>query len=324
MATVTKDNPRVSVVIRCYNEGKHIGRLLDGIAEQTIANQTEIVVVDSGSTDDTLAIAARHDVKLVTIEPEEFSFGRSLNIGVDAASGDYIAIASAHVYPVYRDWLERLVAPMERNERVALVYGKQRGNHVTKFSEHRLFAKWFPDRSNPSQTTPFCNNANSAIRRSLWHDIRYDESLTGLEDLDWARRAIAEGFVLAYSADAEIIHVHEETPRRILNRYRREAIALKNIFPDEGFSFAEFVRLLSANVASDCYHAWHEERLLSQWRDILMFRTMQFWGTFRGFRQHGPVSQQLKHRFYYPTEWDRTQVHSAQRETLRIEYREEA
>ncbi len=40
----------VSVVLRCYNEEKYIGRLLDGISRQTIKDP-EIIIVDSGSTD---------------------------------------------------------------------------------------------------------------------------------------------------------------------------------------------------------------------------------------------------------------------------------
>ena len=100
----------VSIVIRCYNEERHIGRLLSGIMQQTLSD-VEIVVVDSGSTDATLTIAARYPVRVVSMTPEEFSFGRSLNRGIEAASGDHIVICSAHVYPTYRDWLERLLAP---------------------------------------------------------------------------------------------------------------------------------------------------------------------------------------------------------------------
>lgn len=68
--------PKYSIVIRAYNEAQHIGRLLDGIMQQTLIEQTEIILVDSGSTDDTLKIAGQYPVKVVTISPEEFTFGR--------------------------------------------------------------------------------------------------------------------------------------------------------------------------------------------------------------------------------------------------------
>ena len=102
--------PACSIVIRAYNEGDHIGRLLDGISQQTVAD-VETVLVDSGSTDQTVAEASRYPVRVVQIKPEEFTFGRSLNHGISETQSDIIVIASAHVYPVYPDWLEHLLEP---------------------------------------------------------------------------------------------------------------------------------------------------------------------------------------------------------------------
>ncbi len=292
--------PLCSLVIRAYNEEKHIGRLLEGVMHQTLRDECEIVLVDSGSTDATVAIASRYPVKIVHISPQEFTFGRSLNLGIENARGKFIVIASAHVYPVYPDWLEKLLEPFADAE-VALAYGKQRGNHLTKFSEHQIFARWFPDESVPRQTHPFCNNANAAIRRELWERHRYDETLTGLEDLEWARWALSQGYVLSYVAEAEIIHVHEETPRKVFNRYRREAMAFKRIFPEARFGVWDFVRLFTGNVVSDFYHAAREGVLARHWWSILWFRFMQFWGTYRGYRMaQSPLDERLRQTFYYP------------------------
>jgi rhamnosyltransferase len=297
-------HPRCSIVIRCYNEEQYIGRLLDGIRQQTVEN-VEIILVDSGSTDRTVEIACQYSVKVVTIRPEDFSFGRSLNLGCEAATSDFIVIASAHVYPVYCDWLEHLLAPFN-NPQVALCYGKQCGNEVTKYSEHQVFAKWFPEHSSLSQSHPFCNNANAAIRRSVWNQVRYDESLTGLEDLGWAKQVMQLGYQIAYSAEAEIVHVHNETPQRIYNRYRREAIALKQIFPQEHFNFWDLVRLFTTNTLSDYYHAYHDRVLRENLLSIPVFRFMQFLGTYRGFARRGPLTSQLKHTFYYPRQLRRS------------------
>jgi glycosyltransferase involved in cell wall biosynthesis len=313
--------PTASIIIRCYNEEEHIGRLLSGIMEQTLADDAEIIVVDSGSTDATVSIASQFPTQIVSIDPEEFSFGRALNVGCAEASGEYIVAASAHVYPVYDDWLERLLAPFD-DPGVALSYGKQRGNEVTKYPEHQVFAQWFPDTSNYEQDHPFCNNANAAIRRTLWEEMPYNEKLTGLEDLDWAKRAMRRGYKIAYAADAPIIHVHDEAPSHVLNRYRREAIALKQIKPKENFDFWDFVRLFFANATSDCYQAWKEGKLGSALGEIWTFRLMQFWGTYKGFRQHGEVPSQLKRRFYYPnraTE-DASLPPEADRTERRIDY----
>lgn len=291
-------NVQVSVVIRCYNEEQHIGRLLSGIMQQTIRD-VEIIVVDSGSADATVSIASRYPVKILSIRPEEFSFGRSLNIGCRAAAGAFIITASAHVYPVYKDWLERLLPPFV-DPKVALVYGKQRGNEFTRYAEDRVFAQWFPEQSNPKQKHPFCNNANAAIRRTLWEQLPYDEELTGLEDLDWAKRAVGMGYYLAYVAEAEVVHVHNETARQTYNRYRREAITFKHVFPQERFHIWDFVRLWTANVFSDYYHALRDRVLWHEKWAIPRFRLVQFWGTYRGYAQHRPVSQQLRRTFYYP------------------------
>lgn len=311
--------PRCSVIIRCYNEEEHIGRLLTGIMEQTVADETEIIVVDSGSTDATVAIASNFPTKIIQIDPEEFSFGRALNIGCDAASGDLLVFASAHVYPVYEDWLERMTAPFADPE-VALVYGKQRGNEITKYSEHKIFERWFPETSNWDQSHPFCNNANAAVRRSIWKQLPYNEELTGLEDLDWAKRAQEGGYKIAYESEATIIHVHDESWESIMNRYRREAIALKRIFPQQEFYFWDFLRLYTGNVLSDLYHAWHDGVLLSSLKDICLFRLMQFWGTYRGFVHSGPVGSKLKNRFYYPNKMDRCGRADAEDTVRKIEY----
>jgi rhamnosyltransferase len=296
-----------SLVIRCYNEEKLIGRLLHGIMQQTLRN-VQIIIVDSGSTDATLSIASQYPAKILSIKPGDFSFGRSLNVGCASASNPFIVIASAHVYPVYNTWLESLLDPFSQKQ-IALVYGKQRGDETTRYSERQVFEKWFPDQSNLDQQHPFCNNANAALRRELWENMPYDETLTGLEDLDWAQRAIQSGYRLAYRADAEVVHIHNETPLRIYNRYRREAIAFKRIFPNERFHFGSFLTLLTRNILSDYYHACHDQCFRKNVLLIPLFRLMQFWGTYRGSGQSRPLDKRLRLTFYYPRGLNRSTPH---------------
>ncbi len=294
-----------SIVIRAYNEEKHIGRLLDGIGQQTIKD-FEIIVVDSGSTDQTTAIATGHPLakqarlRILNIKPDEFTFGYSLNRGIAAAKGELVVIASAHVYPVYPDWLERLLSAFE-NLKVALTYGRQRGDNDTLFSEQQIFSHWFPEQSQAYQANPFCNNANAAIRRSLWELHPYDETLTGLEELDWARWALNQSYWITYIAEAEVVHVHNETPEVIYNRYRREAMAFKRIFPEEHFHAGDFLRLVYTNIVSDLWNATRRKVLRKYINSIFWFRWMQFWGTYQGSRHSGPITQQLRRTFYYPT-----------------------
>jgi rhamnosyltransferase len=289
-----------SIIIRAYNEEKYIERLLEGIRQQTIKD-VEILLVDSGSTDRTVAMAESFGARIVQIPSSEFTFGRSLNFGVQAATRELIVIASVHVYPVYPDWLEALLRPFQ-DPRVALTYGKQRGPETAKFSEKQIYHQWYPDVSQPRQSTAFCNNANAAIRKSLWEENPYDETLTGLEDLAWSKWAKEQGYEVAYVAEAEIIHIHNETPQGVFNRYRREGMAFKRIYPEAHFSVYDFVRLTAMNILSDLWHAARERVLGKNIKSILWFRFMQFHGTRLGYRESGLLTPQLRETFYYARE----------------------
>jgi len=300
-------HPRASIVIRAYNESQHIERLLTGIRQQSFGGapveDIEVILVDSGSQDGTVEIArqfqAPFPIHIVHIQPEEFTFGRSLNRGIQGAQSPLIVIASAHIYPVYPDWLERLLAPFT-DEQVVLSYGKQRGHHHSHFSEQQIFATWYPEQSQARQTHPFCNNANAAIRHSAWEEHPYDESLSGLEDLAWANWAFQKGYAISYVAEAEIVHVHQESPRSVFNRYRREAIAFKRIFPHQRFGRLDLIRLVTSNILSDLRQAAKQKALMQNISGIFWFRWMQFWGTYQGYRHHGPLTWQLRQTFYYP------------------------
>lgn len=291
-------SPSISIIVRCLNEARHIGRLFEGIAAQTV-QPDEVVVVDSGSTDGTVKIARRYGGKIHTIKPEEFSFGRSLNRGIAAATGDIIVNASAHVYPVYDTWLEHMTKPFEDPE-IVLTYGRQIAGPSTAYSESQILATWFPTESNPRQTHPFSNNANAAIRRSEWEKVPYDEDLTGLEDLDWAAKALERGGAIAYVAEAPVVHLHDEAFSQTRNRYRREAIAHQRIFKDQRMGRLQAGRLMVANIATDYVHAARDGKLAANLIKIPRFRTAQFIGTYEGFSQRGDIPAELRRRFFYP------------------------
>jgi rhamnosyltransferase len=290
--------PTVSIVVRALDEAEHLPALFTGVLRQTL-RPDEIILVDSGSTDDTVAIAEAHGARIVHIAPADFSFGRSLNLGCAHASGDILVFLSAHVYPLDEHWLERMIAPFERSD-VGLVYGRQTGDHRTHFSELEVLRRWFPDRSDHDQRTPFCNNANCAVRASAWRTLPYDETLTGLEDLDWAQRALDAGWKLVYEADAAIAHIHEESFAKIRNRYRREAIAHRRIVPDQHLTVSTALGLFLLATGRDYLAAVPRRRLLRNLLAIPTFRAAQYLGTWEGFRHRGDVSTALRRRFYYP------------------------
>src|SRR5215204_994635 len=306
-----------SLVIRAYNEEKHIGRLLEGIRQQTLKD-VEIILVDSGSTDGTVSVAESFGARVVRIPSAEFTFGRSLNFGLKAATRELVVIASAHVYPVYPDWLESLLSPFAAGENVALTYGKQRGPASAKYSEQQIFQQWYPDVSKPKQATAFCNNANAAIRKGCWEKNPYDETLTGLEDLAWAKWAMEQGYAISYVAEAEIIHVHNETLHDVFNRYRREAMAYKRIYHESHFNVYDFLRLTMTNIFSDLWHAARERVFWRNAASIFWFRLMQFHGTRMGHRETSLITPQLRETFYYARE--RKMKQETKREIDPIQY----
>lgn len=290
---------RVSAVVRAYNEEEHLGRLIHGLQGQTVPLD-EIILVDSGSTDATVRIAEARGCRVVSIEKSEFSFGRSLNRGCAAARGDVLLILSAHVYPVYDTFVEHMLAPFESG--AGIVYGRQIGDDRTKFSESRVMLKWFPEESIWDQGHPFSNNANAAVRRDLWSTLKYDEALTGLEDLEFAHRALGRGEKITYVAEAPVVHVHEEAWQVTRNRYRREAVAYHQIMGETKFSRTGAIGLAGANIVSDYWHAARQGQLLKNLAGIPKFRTAQFLGAVEGFGMARNVNQDLLRRFYYPTE----------------------
>lgn len=290
--------PKASIVIRTYNEAQHLPEALQCVSHQKFESY-EVVIVDSGSTDKTVEIAELAGARIVHIPKEDFTFGRSLNVGCGGSRGQILVFISGHCYPVGENWLGAMVAPFD-DKMIGLVYGKQRGGETTKYSEHRHFEKTFCDESAQPQEGFFCNNANSAILKSLWERRPFDESLTGLEDLDWAKWLLAQGLRVAYTADGTVKHVHEEKWAQVFRRYEREAIALKRILPDISFSFFDFTRLICQSSVLDMKHASANRVLWEKWKEIVAFRAMQYWGTYRGSSNHKTVTQQMKEKFYYP------------------------
>jgi len=290
----------VSIILRTFNEEKHINTLLLEIFKQKCRFPFEVILVDSGSTDATLEIVSRYDVKILHISPEEFSFGRSLNLGIKNAAGKYCVFTSAHCYPTGPHWLEDLVTPFEASD-VGLVYGRQTGNHLTKYSEMQIFKKWFPAHDINDSDLAFCNNANAAIRKSLWDIHPFDEMLTGLEDLDWAKFVKEKKYKIIYRTDAAVFHIHEETCKQIFNRYHREALAFKQIYPKENFSLIDFLRFFTMNVGGDYIHAVYDRVFLKNFFWIPTFRFLQFYATYKGNQFRTPISKSMQQRLYYPT-----------------------
>lgn len=291
----------VSVIVRALNEEKWLGDALSACKSQTLRDgrELELVLVDSGSTDRTIAIAREHGCRVVHIKKEDFTFGRSLNVGCEAARGDVLVFISAHCIPAGRDWLESLIRPIDQGL-CDYAYGRQLGHETSRFSERQVFAHYFGEASRLPQQGFFCNNANSAIRADTWRKFRFDEAVTGLEDMVLAKTIVNAGGRIGYVAEAPVAHIHEETLKQTHRRYYREALTMRAIMPEVHFNLWDMVSCFSAGVTHDLGIAAREKVFFREMGGIFGFRFNQYWGTYRGHNEHRVLSQAQKVSYYYP------------------------
>jgi L-ascorbate metabolism protein UlaG (beta-lactamase superfamily)/glycosyltransferase involved in cell wall biosynthesis len=297
---ITLGVANVSIVVRTLNEALHLDELLTSIANQVAPRlNPEVVLVDSGSTDRTLEIAHRHGCRVCTIDRADFSFGRSLNIGCEAAHGDILVFISGHCIPTDRQWLSRLCAPLLEG-RADYVHGGQIGDETTRLSESRIFAKYFPSESHFSSTDFYCNNANSAITRDVWQKYRFDEDLTGLEDMELAQKIVQNNGIIGYVAEAKVMHLHQETWGTVRRRFEREAIALQKIMPQVHVGLGDMLRYFVSSVAKDYIFACANDNIKRRALEIVLYRWNQYLGTYLGNKELRKLSHAEKEKYFYP------------------------
>ena len=290
----------ISIVIRTLNESVYLEELLQSLVDQkTNGLIYEVVLVDSGSSDGTLEIAQRYGCHIQHIKREVFSFGRSLNMGCEAARGEIIVIISGHCVPTDEHWLQKLCQPILEGK-ADYSYGRQVGGSLSRFSEGRIFAKYYPEQSSIPQEGFFCNNANAAISRQVWIDYNFDEILTGLEDMELAQRLIRDERKVAYVADACVAHHHVEPWRQVKHRFEREAIALQNIMPQVHVYFLDMVRYIKSSIWKDWQYAWRKHVWLATAWEIVLYRINQYYGSFKGNHEHRILSHIEKEKYFFP------------------------
>jgi rhamnosyltransferase len=272
--------PAASIVIRARNEGAVLGRLLRGVALQDFAD-VEVLLVDSGSTDDTHALARSAGCRVIDVAPERFTYGRALNVGCAAARSRVCVFVSAHCVPVNDQWLSRLLEPL-RDPAVAGSYGKQLPLAGTLPYEQRNLLTGFPFGSRRQTSHAFFHNANAALRREAWERTPFDETLPGLEDREWARRVLAAGWQLVYEPLAMVYHQHTETLGQIYARSFREGVALRRLDPGFAQSPTRFVVNYLRGVQRDVRFVRRYGRSWRALGALLPQRLMEVYGTYRG------------------------------------------
>ncbi|NQV19029.1 MAG: glycosyltransferase [Armatimonadetes bacterium] len=210
----------VSIIIRTFNDEK-IRNCLDAIFNQKTGYSFEVIIVDSGSTDKTLDIARKYDVKVINIT--NFTYGGSLNKGCGAAKGKYYVFLSQDAIPLNEHWLDNLVEPLKDNK-IAGVFGKEIPLDDCNFCEKRRIIGTF----NKPPKGMF-TNSNSAIKKELWKKNRYDEKISISEDWLWAEKIRKKGYNIVYSKSAIVKHSHNLNFSNLFKRIRNETYEVARI-----------------------------------------------------------------------------------------------
>ncbi len=192
----------LSLVIRTLNAAPQLAELL---AALRLGPDDQLIIVDSGSTDATLELARKAGAEIVSIAPDRFTYGRSLNVGFAVARHPWILALSSHVVPVRVDFLDvyRLAiqrfpstvvaaaGPLVRND------GERGMTGGITLYEGSDFLRGFEFGA---------GNPNCLYRRDVWNLHPFDEALGGGEDCEWYVWAIVAGHTLAAVHGAEVYY----------------------------------------------------------------------------------------------------------------------
>jgi glycosyltransferase involved in cell wall biosynthesis len=238
----------VTVAIPVRDGGPLLDEVLRAVRAQEVDADVELLVADSGSRDDSVAIAKRHGAEVVEIAPASFSHGGTRNDLFRRASGSHVAFLTQDATPADERWLARLLAGFERADDVALTLGPYRPRNDAPPPVRRELNEWFsamaPNggpatvrlenaerpvaRSLIPQARMFFSDANGCIARAAWEKVPFRD-VPYAEDRLLAADLLAAGYAKVYDPDAAVIHSHRYPPVNHLRRCFDEWRALNEI-----------------------------------------------------------------------------------------------
>lgn len=217
------NNPKISVVIPVKNGAHWLHDCLAGIMKQTLFWQTEIIAVDSGSTDGSVEILKKYPVRLYGVLPHEFNHGLTRNYGVELSRGEYVVMTVQDATATDECWLQHLLDGFRAAENTAGVCGSQIVPHhpdknpvdwfrpqgeaektVYQFASPTVF-----DALSPAEKKAACgwDNVTAMYKRSVLLTLPFRETSCS-EDIIWAKEALRAGYALVYNPAAKVHHYH--------------------------------------------------------------------------------------------------------------------
>ena len=225
-ASAKTTNIRASVLIPVKNGGALLGEVLDAIQAQQVPWPFEIIVVDSGSSDDSVGLARRKGVRVESVASSEFGHGRTRNLLGSLSKGEFLVFLTQDAKPATEHWLANMVAGCDAAPDIAGAFGPHLAYTEARHVTHRELAQHFagfgknlsvvrledPVRfmNDPGyrQWLHFFSNNNSCIRRAAWEKVPLPDVMFA-EDQTWALRAIEAGYAKAFVPNAVVYHSHD-------------------------------------------------------------------------------------------------------------------
>jgi rhamnosyltransferase len=294
----------ISVVIPVKDGGADLARCLDAIAGQVVDDEVEVVVVDSGSTDDSVAVARSRGAVVHEIPASEFGHGRTRNLGAGLAQGEILAFTSQDAYAARDDWLALLVAPLRGADDVAGSYGRQLP-HDDATPPERYFLDFLygPEArvqrltsdAEPSFEQTLFSNVNAAMRRDVWERFPFADDLIMSEDQEWSRRVLRAGHALVYVPEAAVHHSHRYSVAAAFRRFFDSGVSAERSYAAASNGSGALRRAGARYAKGEL--AWLWETGQRRWIPYAaVYELAKFAGLQLG-RRHRRLPRSLKRRF---------------------------
>lgn len=231
----SRPGPFLSVVIRSRNEEKYLPSVLAALRAQKCGFSWEVILVDNQSEDATLQAAEAFGCKIVAISKEDFTYGRAINLGIEHARGEIILLLSAHSLPIGSNFLEKCAVPFI-DPAVAAARCISTSDQVNLARWHQPEIIQYPSveaqkliETGTDWLKKYPAAACCILRRSVWEEIRFDETLEAVEDKEWASRVLKRGYKIVNSAECLYYYLKPLGETALLKKQQREFLALYRI-----------------------------------------------------------------------------------------------
>ena len=192
----------VSVVMPAYNAERYIADALRSIRAQTVSCR-DIIVIDDGSTDGTVAVAKTFGEAIVVSKPHS-GIAATLNLGLEKASGEFVAFLDADDRWTPRK-TEIQLAALRDDPALSMVFGRTRRFLMT------------PEGERPLDILPGMTKVGGLFRREAFHRIGGFLSADA-DFIDWFSRAREAGLTFAMHDDVVFERRIHDTNTGILQR----------------------------------------------------------------------------------------------------------